>query len=224
MEPQNQNTQPQVKEQGAKKYSPEIQRFYKNFFASHPELLEKVNSQKFVFYLYLILTLIVVSFFGAIVIRPTLLTIFELREEFDDNEEIINKLDDKLDAISSLESQRTLLSEELSLLNEVIPESPQIPQLVRKIENLAVDNGIIISRIEVGAIEVYPNNKTDSPFFTFNFNMNVSGNTENLNSFLSDLIFFDRLISIDRVSGGSVSDGVGEYIIVARTYFYNNNE
>jgi len=206
------------------KYNSEIQSFYKNFFASHPELLERVQSQKFVFYVYIILTLAVISFFGIFVIRPTTLTIFQLRDEFGENEEVMRKLDDKLAALKSLEAQRNQLGNQLTLLNTVIPSDPQIPALVRKVETIAENNNVAISRIEVGAIEVFPNNKADSPFFAFNFNMNVRGGVSELNSFLSDLIFFDRLVSIDRVSGGGVTGGETEYVIVGRAYFYNPNE
>lgn len=204
-----------------KKISPEIQSFYKSYFSAHPELVQKLSSQKFVFYIYLILTLVVVSFFGAVVIRPTTLTIFDLRDEFSANSQTLDQLASKLAAIQSLKEQQQQLAPQLLLLEEVIPTDAQIPQLVRKIETLASENDVALPRIEIGNIEVFPNNRADSPFFTFNFNMSVRGEAENLNAFLSDLIRFDRLVSIDRVSGGSVTSGDTEYVIVGRSYFYN---
>lgn len=201
--------------------SPEIQSFYKSYLSSHPELVQRLSSQKFVFYLYVIFTLLVVSFFGVIVIRPTLLTIFTLRDEYTENEQTLAELDAKLSAIAALKAQQKQLASELGALDMVIPTTPEIPQLVRKIETLAQNNDVSLSRIEIGNIEVFPNNRADSPFFTFNFNMGVRGNVVNLNDFLSDLIQFDRLISIDRVSGGAVTDGDTEYVIVGRSYFYD---
>ncbi len=204
-----------------KKLSPELSSFYKDYFSAHPEIVQKLSTQKFVFYIYIILTLVVVSFFTVVVIRPTVSTIFDLKSEYTENEEVLNALDQKLAAITALKAQQAQLAEELTLLSDVIPTSHNIPGLVRKIEVIARENNVSLSQIETGNIEVFPNDRTDSPFYTFNFNMSVRGDTRNLNSFLSDLIQFDRLISIDRVSGGSVTGGDAEYVIVGRSYFYD---
>lgn len=204
-----------------KKLSPELSSFYKDYFSAHPELVQRLSSQKFVFYIYVILTLIVVSFFTIVVIRPTMSTIFTLRSEYTENEEVVTKLDQKLSAIAALKAQQQQLTEELALLGDVLPTSHNIPELVRKIEVIAQNNDVSLSQIETGNIEVFPNDREDSPFYTFNFNMSVRGDTKNLNSFLADLIQFDRLISIDRVSGGSVTGGDAEYVIVGRSYFYD---
>lgn len=204
-----------------KKLSPELSSYYKDYFSAHPEIVQKLSSQKFVFYIYVILTLVVVSFFTVVVIRPTVSTIFDLRSEYTENEEVLTALDQKLAAVVALKAQQQQLTQELALLNDVIPTSHNIPELVRKIEVIARENDVSLSQIETGNIEVFPNDRSDSPFYTFNFNMSVRGETRNLNSFLSDLIQFDRLISIDRVSGGSVTGGDTEYVIVGRSYFYN---
>lgn len=205
-----------------KDYNKILQKFYLFYVNKHPLLLERFQDKKFVLYLYAIFTLLVSSFFIAFVIRPTILTIVELRQEFTENQEIMEQFDEKLAAISSLESQTTQFSSEIELLNTAIPtSSPQIPLLTRKIENLANAQGVVLQELEFGSIEVYPAIRTESPFFSFQFQITVEGNESETNSFLADLISFDRVISVDRVSSANVQDGRQGVFIVGRAYFYS---
>lgn len=204
-----------------KKNTP-LLRLYRHYFRAYPQLFDRFQTQKFILYVYIFLTLFTVSFFGVFVIRPTLITISDLNRESDDNVLVIRKLDQKLEALSSLESQYQTIQSELVYLDSAVPVSPQIPVLTRKLEMMALEHELLIDRLDFGTIEIYPNIKAESPFFSFRFTLSVRGNESDINAFLSDLIDFDRVVLIDRVtSEGGGSEAIG--LIVGNAFFYSSS-
>lgn len=181
--------------------------------AMSPEQREKAFS-----YFYLSLTLFTVSFFGFFAIGPTLSTISNLNKQYNDNRLVLDALNLKLSNLQLLDSQYKTLQPDLARIYDAIPATTKIPQLTRQLETISSQNNVAIKNTSFGSIELYPNIKND-PIYSFTFTINVLGNEQNINSFVSDLINFDRIIGIDKIATGRDEQGNVTAEIVGRAYF-----
>lgn len=109
--------------------------------------------------LELLLSLLAVGFFAVFAIRPTLLTMSDLIKEIEDKRELDNQMSQKIAALSTAQSEYLQVQDQLPLLDEVLPKTPQLVRSLKIIEKAATDNNIIINGINVNELpkEVDPN-------------------------------------------------------------------
>lgn len=181
--------------------------------------VEDENKQKFIGYLYISLTLFTVSFFGIFAIKPTLDTVSNLNKQYEDDKLVYDALKNKLSALQSLDAQYQTLQQDLELVFAAIPKSNKIPYLARQIEKISLSRSVLLTKLDFGPVELYPVAKTNPPTYSFTFNVNVEGDESNTNLFISDLINFDRIIGLERITTGKSGNNGTGVNIAGRAFF-----
>ncbi len=184
------------------------------------ESLSDEDQKKLISYIYISLTLFTVSFFGFFAITPTLATITNLNKQYKDSALVHEALKKKLTNLSLLDFQYNQIQQDLVAVYSAIPKSAKIAYLTRQLEDIAVDSTLSVSKLSFGKVEIYPNSKKD-PIYSFTFTINIAGNQNNVNNFLSKVINFDRIVNIERVITGQDEQGQYTAIITGRAYFSN---
>lgn len=197
-----------------------LKELYQIYTKKYPDFFKFYERQKFVSYLFIILTLFTVSFFGIFAIRPTLSTIATLNKQKADNQAMYEQLRTKLINMQTLDKLYAENAQKIQVVDTAIPASAQIPTVVKKIEALAQQNNLFISDIETGAITVFPTVEKDPPLYSFTINMSLVGDSQNINAFLADVINFDRIIGIETIGSGTTNESRSEVVITGRAFFY----
>lgn len=193
---------------------------YKEYFQKNTPFI-KNDSKKFTAYLYITLTLFSVSFFGFFAIKPTLDTISNLNKQYEDNKLVYDALKKKLAALDMLNTQYQALETDLNLVFDAIPKTNNIPYLARQLEKLTSLRGLNLSKLDFGVIELYPALKATPGMFSYTFTISVEGSEDKVNSFISDIISFDRIIGIERITTGKTENNIFGTTITGRAYFSN---
>lgn len=105
----------------------------------------KVSTELFV-------SLAVVAFFAVFAIRPTLITIGELISEIEAKEELAERLQSKVVALTTAQEAYQRFLPRIDLLNEAIPTQPRFVNTLKIIEKIASENNIIIQSASVTRI------------------------------------------------------------------------
>lgn len=169
-----------------RKYIHNISRFYK----------QNVRVQA---YLELGLSLASTVIFLAFAVRPTITTITEKVRELNDKQEVISKLELKINSLSKANSLLNEKAQALSLLDTAVPQgsSPeeyivQIDVFAKRsgttIESMNVDKTPILGRLDVNSPEDNEDSETqdglDQKVSWFPFNFTATGSYEQLASLL----------------------------------------
>lgn len=201
------------------KNTPLMQKLHE-LYSKYIEALSDEQRKKAIAYIYISLTLFTVSFFGFFAIAPTLTTILNLQKQYKDNVLVLEALNKKLSNLTLLDFQYKDIQQDLESIYSAIPRTPRMPYLTRQIEEIAKSSGIIIRKLTLGKVELYPNQKAD-PIYAFTFSVDITGDEKNINTFVSDLIGFDRIVGIDKISTGKNEDNRYEASIIGKAYFSN---
>lgn len=193
---------------------------YKIYTKKYPEVFKFYERQKFVSYVYIILTLFTLSFFGIFAIMPTLSTITSLKKQKADNELVYENLKTKLANLERLDNLYAQNQAQIQRVDDAIPATAQIPSVVRKIETLAQQHGLFITSISTGSIGVYPVAQKNPPIYSYTLNMSLVGNPQSINTFIADVINFDRIIGIDSIGSGATNEENSEVTISGKVFFY----
>ena len=189
---------------------------------SNAALQNTQNRQKAVAYMYLILSLFSLSFFGLFAIRPTVSTISTLRKQLAEDKQVLASLKTKNQALQQLGQEYSLIEDSLPLITNAIPESPRIPDLSRKLEILSNKNSLEVTKLDVGAIELYPAKKNKSPIFSYTFSIGVKGTEDDINTYIAQLTTIERIVTLDRITTGKSQDEKFAASIAGRAFFYKN--
>ncbi len=199
----------------------QIKEEIKNLIAkSNAVLRASQNRQRVVAYLYIIFSLFALSFFGLFAIRPTLTTISDLNKKLDEEKLTLKQLQEKNAALKSLSAQYIDIEPDLGLVDNAIPQSPQIAQLVRQIEVLTKQFNLTVKKIDTGLMELYPARNATSSIYSFSFSVSVSGNEKDVNAFIGEVINMGRMVGIERLSTGKKLDNVYSSTITGRAFFH----
>lgn len=185
-------------------------------------LNEAQNKQKVVAYLYIIFSLFALSFFGLVAISPTITTISNLRKEYKEGKVALQDLIDKNKALNALSIEYVSIQPDLYLIDNAIPQSPRISEIIRQIEYMIKNNGLSVQKLESGLVEIYPTKNINTRIFSYPLSINISGAEKNVNEFIGNLINMGRILSIERlVTGDSKSYRTAS--ITCKVFFYKDN-
>lgn len=149
----------------------------------------------------LFLTILAVLFFAIFAIRPTLLTMSDLLKEIKDKERIDQQLAKKVAALSTVQTEYYQLENRLLVLDQAIPNDPQIVYSLKIIEKTASDLQLIITAINLNEIP--------------RTNLGLTSGSTQLNLDLASAQRIDLPMSIS-VSGDYTS--IREFVEVLRHY------
>ena len=191
-----------------------IKKAYQKYTANiRPE-----DKQKYEAYIYISLTLFTACFLGIFAIGPTLNTVSNLDKQYKDNQLVYAALHQKFINLQKLDTEYQNIQGDLEQIYSAIPKSAQIPKLTRQIENIAQQNNLFVAKYSVGSIEIYPNVKP-SPIYSYNFVVNVSGQDIDVNQFIADIINFDRIVGIDKITTGRTQETQSTVFLTGRVFF-----
>lgn len=177
-------------------------RRYKRYFVDIGRLykIKKVRV-----YTEIIFSLAAVSFFLVFAIKPTLLTITELITTIKDQKLVVDQLQNKINALGVAQSEYNLMSNDLYLVDEALPKNSQISTLVKQIEVLALQSGVALGSIKFDPVALKEAgaglkeiSKLDAS--AISFSLTVSGDYQNLKSFLHLLASLRRVIAVETFS------------------------
>jgi Tfp pilus assembly protein PilO len=101
-----------------------------------------------------------IIFFSVFAIRPTLLTMSDLLKEIKDKEELVGQLERKIAALATVQSEYLQLQDQLPLLDQALPNTPELINSLKIIEKIAQQNQLFITNMVVGTI---PEESTTQP-------------------------------------------------------------
>lgn len=155
----------------------------------------------------LILTFFALSTFSIFAINPTLSTITDLRKQLADNKAADTALKTKIKNLTTLQQIYTTITPDLIYIDAAIPKSPNAIELLGKIQGLGQRANVSILALQVSDVALYAPKKTaptkkgkamQTP--SFDFLVRIQGTNEQILSFLSSFISFDRITTIDSLT------------------------
>lgn len=156
----------------------------------------------------LLLTFLTISFFAVFAIRPTVNTIAGLIAEIKTQKEIQTKLDEKLVNLKKAQVAYAQGSAGLTFLEQALPKGPQPDQLVRQLEGLAAQDGLVLASLNIdktplfGKVVQEESKKTGSQF---EVSFLIKGDYQRVLAFLLDVENLRRIINITSVSLGTTN-------------------
>lgn len=166
------------------------------------------------------LTLITLSFFGLFAINPTITTIARLQKQLSDNQYIDQKLQEKIAALSSLQNQYAQLKADIPVILNALPTKPEAILITALLQGIASQKNITITHLQLFQVELTKIQNEKNMYNSFPFTIEAEGTKDNLTEFLSSLINFQRIASIDNISFGKTkTDTIIHMSLRGETYF-----
>ena len=173
----------------------------------YKDLIPLFKEEKTQNFTTLVLTLVAFSVFGLFAINPTIATIVNLKKQISDSKFILDKLEEKLINLQILQQKYSLLlNTDIPIIYNAIPQNPTVPLLAGQLQELIIENNLTINRLQFLQVElaVAKNATTLAIISTdngsFAFNLDVVGSPSNITNFISQLVNFDRIVTIDTLS------------------------
>jgi len=173
-----------------------------NLNAISKVIFEKKNTD----YLYVIFFLLIFSIFIVFAIKPSLTTAYSLKKEEIDLIKIDMVYEEKINNITSIQSQIEDNRDNLPLLNQSIPERPEVNKIIEDVKKTADKNSIIIDKTSIVDIDF---SKTNKEKRDVKMKMEVTTSFENLKQFITDILGQRRLKLIDELIVSKDKDSSG---------------
>lgn len=170
----------------------------------YKDILPYLKKQKNQEYFAIILTLGATIFFALFAINPTISTIVKLRKEIEDSKFVESALNKKVNNLSSLSTEYSVIQSDIPVVLDAIPEQPQAPTLVGQIQTIAQGSNVVIEKLDVS--EVGLNETGASTSSKFSFELTGTSNYESVDRFISELITMQRIVSLEKISLTKSSD------------------
>jgi Tfp pilus assembly protein PilO len=198
---------------------------YKDYFLNILNIYKQKEDLRM--FLEILLSLATISFFATFALRPTVVTISALLKEIESKEEIVAKMDTK---IQNLAAAQALMDSEIARLPTItqsVPDMVAPEDFVRQLEGLAARNGVNLLGVSLGQVTLLGQTKkavdeeglTPLPQGAFGlpFSLSVSGAYSELLNFLADLESLRRPLTIDTsgITASETDDGKVLVILVS---------
>ncbi len=156
-------------------------------------LFEKENQN----YIYFSLFFLIFSFFVYFAIRPSLTTIFSLNKEANELEKINSLYDQQINKILQIQTEIENNRDRLYLINEAMPDFPQVNKIVSDIKTVAETNNFFLKNASIGEVSLFNTNERDLK--TIVFSIEGEANFENIENFINNLYEQRRLKRIKKL-------------------------
>lgn len=173
-----------------------------NIDAISKVIFEKKNTD----YLYVIFFLLIFSIFIIFAIKPSLTTAYSLKKEEVDLSNIDLIYEEKINSITSIQSQIEDNRDNLPLLNQSISEQPEVNKIIEDVKTTADKNSMIIDKASVVDINFSKTNKEKQ---NVKLKMEVTTNFNDLKQFITDILEQRRLKTIDELIVSKDNDSTG---------------
>lgn len=157
--------------------------------------------------LTVVLSIFVIAVFISMALRPTLISITNLKGTINDATKTSETLKSKVKTLQTATSQLELIKPLLPKLNGNIPNNGVMySELVNTIEALAIQSGVKLDSESLGASLLF--SRIASPFsddrdhnvVALKYNISVTGPYPQLNQFLNTFLLMERLAMVDSIN------------------------
>jgi Tfp pilus assembly protein PilO len=132
-------------------------------------------------------------------IRPTLVTVAELKKKIEDQSLVEKKLDTKIKSLIQARKQLDEYGDNLPLFEKAVPEGYTYGNLGKEIEILAVEEGVGIESLVFSAVAAPDDEKKDSGLKDFTVRFSVTGSEFAIMGFLEKVENLDRVLLVSMV-------------------------
>ena len=168
------------------------QGFFLNVYSAYK------NRQDVKVFMELLLTLGTIAILVVFALRPTIITIIELVNQINAKEELIAKMDQKIQNLATAQSLYAKESKRIGLLNFAIPTSPNPDKLMQQLQGVTAKNAVAVTSISIGEVELLGDDVSFSKkrsrgvelpegAKSVDFSINAAGDYNLVKAFLSDL-------------------------------------
>lgn len=168
-----------------------------------------VKNKKTASYFTITLSLLSLSFFGLFAIRPTIITAITLIKSVSDLKKLSIQYEEKIGNLVRGQSEYEQIRNQVPLINSAVPIDSQFSKLAKTVEKFASQENITFSQFQIDSVPVSKLPPADK-LYTFGFNISGYGEYSSVSLFLSHLINWKRLVTINNIdlSGeGSTQSG-----------------
>ena len=184
------------------------------------KLLQLLSNKEVRKYGFDITFFVMFSFFLIFAIRPNLITAFSLQKELQDlkiqNKESEAVILQVVNYQSTLEEYR----DKIPLLDQAVPSTPTVAQVVDEIRKSASDSGILLHAVSVESIDLKGEQESEvktqqsDAIDSFTVSVNGSASINGANGFLDKLMNQRRLKKIDSVTLTQEENGSTSIVII----------
>lgn len=171
-------------------------------------------------YTMAILSFFALSFFTLFAIKPTLSTLFTLKKQIADSEQLDKNLETKINSLLEVQEEFQGYKEDLNLVKEALPTYPQVPNLLRKIEGLAKEQGIIITDLQVEGFKLQEKTTSDGPL-SFTFLLSIAGDYPQVEGFLKKLLNLRRIIALEELKFSLDQEQKINLALKGKSYYFS---
>lgn len=165
------------------------------------------------------LTLSAISVLGVLAINPTLSTIAQLRKQLSDSQAVYASMKQKNTNLSVLQEKYRALENDLPLVFSALPREPSLAIMVAQLQTLLANHSLTASHIQVGEVELIKNTAVEK-YASFTFTLAASGPKDSISAFVSSLVQFERIATIENMSIASLTDtNIQQISLSGRAYF-----
>ena len=155
---------------------------------------------------------IILSVFASVflimaAVRPTLVTVTELKKKIADQELVERKLETKINKLVQARNQLDKFADDLVLFERAVPENYTYANLAKKVEIIAYEQDVSIESLSFSPTTIVSDTK--EPVNTveeFLINFDVVGNEVQLVNFLKEVENLDRVSLISSVELAKVKE------------------
>lgn len=175
---------------------------YRRYYQSLEPVLLKTKNQT---YTTIVFSFLTVSLFGWYAIRPTVQTILYLKREISDKTELSKKMEEKITNLIYAQSAYEQLEPFLPNVEQALPPDPNAIPLIVQFRNLARENDVALSGVQLPATPLIGKEATRSSDKTggqqaFDFTISVIGDYPSLQNFLEGMRTMRRVVTIEGMS------------------------
>jgi Tfp pilus assembly protein PilO len=179
----------------------------KEQYEKYLELIPDFKREKTQKYITIVLTLSAAIILGIFAINPTLSTIANLQKQIDDNNFVQQKLQQKITNLATLQQKYNDLQPDLTVVTEAVPVDSQIPLLMGQLQSIANASNLTITGLR--ASEAQLTDLGNINYSSFDFNISVTGNYQDMLTFLNQIINFQRAVQVSDIALSTNSTGLG---------------
>ncbi len=172
-----------------------------NKYREYLKLLPAAKNENAHIFVSLALTFAALSFFGIFAINPVLSTIIDLKKQLADSKYVDQQLGIKITNLSLLQQKYTNFPQsDFQVIYAAIPSDASIPTLMGQVEAVAEKSNLTVTSLRVSEAQLLSNKEISPKNASFAFTLDTKGTYEDMLTFASNLIAFDRIITIDSLS------------------------
>lgn len=183
------------------------------------ELVPRFRKEKTQAFTTIILTLFGLMLFGFFAIKPTIETIVKLRKELVDSRFVNKSLEEKIANLSTLQQKYNALQQDFPVILRSLPKKPSVPLFIAQLQALARITNVTVAGIQTSVIEIVQA-QPSGDYGSFTFSAETEGSPTAITEFLSTLINFERIVTVDTFSVTSADQQAQQKISIrGKAYF-----